>query len=129
SARPDIASRPAPRSTRIGFLLFMTTTSFRETVQGSPRRERMAVMLAMLSGRQNPALDAGASSLGSGFRHRLWQQVERHLGSKAKSPGVWEVFPAFAGVFPYRPGAALPIIDSPGRRSCQTPRLRIAPMA
>ncbi|MFV0456706.1 MAG: hypothetical protein ACK5NQ_17280, partial [Pseudomonas sp.] len=67
----------------------MTTTSFRKTLQGSPRRERMAVMLAALPARQNPALDAGASSLGSGFCHLLWQQVERHLGSKAKSPGVW----------------------------------------
>ena len=58
---------PAASSARKMILLFMTTTLYSRTCARQPQSERMVVMLAPRTDRQNPALDACISSLVLGF--------------------------------------------------------------
>ncbi|HAJ86561.1 MAG TPA: PQQ-dependent dehydrogenase, methanol/ethanol family, partial [Pseudomonas sp.] len=92
-------------------LLFMTTTLYSRTCARQPQSERMVVMLAARTDRQNPALDACISSLGTGFCYHL-----RHpTGSKAKSSAAGKESRCWRELFRVGARAALPIIESPGQ--------------
>ncbi|HAN52409.1 MAG TPA: PQQ-dependent dehydrogenase, methanol/ethanol family, partial [Pseudomonas sp.] len=92
-------------------LLFMTTTLYSRTCARQPQSERMVVMLAARTDRQNPALDACISSLGTGFCYHL-----RHpTGSKANSSAAGKECRCWREPFRVGARAALRIIDSPGQ--------------